>query len=419
MEDLPSKHLFDTSILGDVYGREIINCGAGAPGPDLLAECSKNFRTATEHRMAHELRTESYLFQYGPTLGTTEFRQTLAGFLSKHYHETVDAQSLVVTSGASQGLHLILSTLISMNGIIFVDSVTYMIALEAMAQFNQMRIVPVPFSTTTGVDAVALEAIIEAHKESFKKNDEKLFWGLYYTIPTFHNPTGVLFSAELNAALIKLARKYDILIACDDVYNILNYVDPIPTKRLFAYDDKRDVDYQGNVISNGTFSKILAPGLRCGWMECAPRIVKAFFNNGTLKSGGCANNYTAGIIGTMIELGLFDEQLKLYHAKYRERMEVGLATLDAKLPKDCKVTRPMGGYFIWIEFPSDVNSKEFNVWCRDKYKVCGIPGPLFSAEGNALNCLRLTIAFHPKETIEFAFGAICEAYLEFRKQFLN
>lgn len=81
-----------------------------------------------------------------------------------------------------------------------------------------------------------------------------------------------------------------------------------------------DEDYKGNVISNGSFSKILSPGIRLGWMECSPRCLEAFYMSGVLKSGGAANHYTAGIISSLIQLGLAESQLDMYSRKYGVRV---------------------------------------------------------------------------------------------------
>ena len=98
---------------------------------------------------------------------------------------------------------------------------------------------------------------------------------MFYTIPTFHNPTGVVLSEDKSKRLIQMARKYDMIIVCDDVYNMLHYgKDSKAPKRLFAYDDPNDPDYKGNVVSNGSFSKILGPGYRVGWMEMCSRLEK-------------------------------------------------------------------------------------------------------------------------------------------------
>ncbi len=153
-----------------------------------------------------------------------------------------------------------------------------MIVLESLQCFPSLKVIPVKLNSD-GTDVGDLEAKIIEHKTS--TSNSKMFSGCYYTIPNFHNPTGILFSEEICKNLITIARKHELLIVCDDVYNMLHYEEfEKPPKRLFEYDCENDINFKGHVISNGTFSKILAPGTRIGWLECPPRIMEAFKNNG-------------------------------------------------------------------------------------------------------------------------------------------
>lgn len=193
-----------------------------------------------------------------------------------------------------------------------------------------------------------------------------------------------------------MARKYDIAIVCDDVYNLLPFENDTPPKRLFAYDSFDDEDFKGNVISNGTFSKLLSPGIRVGWMECAPRIVEAFRNSGILKSGGAINNYTAGLVCSLIELGLAESQLKKCLETYKSQCNALCKVLKEHLPPVCHFIRPKGGYFIWIKLPEGVDGDALSDFCmkNPKYRVFAIRGSRFSIEGNFRNFIRLSFAFH-------------------------
>jgi DNA-binding transcriptional MocR family regulator len=130
-----------------------------------------------------------------------------------------------------------------------------------------------------GVDVDKLYEIVAKIKleNDWNVSADKPFWAMFYTIPNFHNPTGTLLPPSKCKSLVKAARDLDFLIACDDVYNLLYYTDEEhPPPRLFSYDDPKSDEYKGHVISNGSFSKILAPGFRVGWMEMSPRLVSRF-----------------------------------------------------------------------------------------------------------------------------------------------
>uniref|UniRef100_A0A1B0CAU3 Aminotransferase class I/classII large domain-containing protein n=2 Tax=Lutzomyia longipalpis TaxID=7200 RepID=A0A1B0CAU3_LUTLO len=402
------KHLFDFSDF-NVYDSEITNLSVGAPGPDLLAQCCEIFKEATEHRLNYEKENNSFLFQYGPTLGMNDFREELSTFLTREYGSEVQKKSIVLTSGATNGLHHILSCLLDMNAVIFVDEVTYMIALEAFQQFTGMKIIPVPFRDD-GVDIGELRRLVQLHK--FTPHPDKLFWGLYYAIPTFHNPTGVTLSREKCQNLVAMAREFDFLISCDDVYNLLYYTGESP-KRLFAYDRQSDEGYRGHIISNGSFSKILSPGIRIGWMECPKRIVEVFRNSGIIKSGGAINNYTSGIVTSLLQLGLAKKQLTTYCAAYKERMEAVCKILRDDLPPEVKFIPPTGGYFAWLTFPPTFDAVAFNQFCQEHHSVIAIAGPKFSPIQAHRNCLRICVVFHSVDTMRNATRRLCAAYRAF------
>uniref|UniRef100_A0A1A9WBP6 Aminotransferase class I/classII large domain-containing protein n=1 Tax=Glossina brevipalpis TaxID=37001 RepID=A0A1A9WBP6_9MUSC len=406
------KHLFDGKGW-DVYNSDVVNLSIGAPGTDLLENCCEIFQKATEHRLKIEKeRNCSLLFQYGPTSGNYEARSAIAKYFGEMYKSVVNCEDIFITSGATQGLHMVLSTLIDLNGYVFVDEVTYMIGLDVIRQFHNLKIIPVCLNDD-GVDLQQLEHFVKANHF---KSKNKEFWALYYTTPTFHNPTGILFSDSVCQNLIKLARKYDFLITCDDVYNILHYNDDDdePPKRLFAYDDCNDKDYKGHVLSNGSFSKIIGPGIRLGWIEAPPRIKTLLDNSGVASSGGCLNNYTSCIVASLFELNLAQKHICYLYETYKERMLAACEILKANLPKDCNMLEPKGGYFIWIRLPERRNAAEFLEMCIKEEKIVFIAGPRFAvASGQAVNCLRLAIAFHTKERIKDAALRICQALKRF------
>lgn len=137
-----------------------------------------------------ELENKSYLFQYGPTVGSFLIRTNLADFLTKGYQSEVKAADLVLTAGASNGIHLILSTLIDMNGFVFIDELYYMEATLSLKEFSNIEIVPVKLNDD-GVDIKDLE--LKVRERKFQSNC-KMFWAVYLTVPAFQNPTGILFS---------------------------------------------------------------------------------------------------------------------------------------------------------------------------------------------------------------------------------
>ncbi|XP_021938949.1 uncharacterized protein LOC110839244 isoform X2 [Zootermopsis nevadensis] len=372
------------------------------------------FKQATVHRMMKE-EEHAYLFQYGITSGLWEFREELAKFLSARYGEKVHRQNLILTCGATHGLQMILTTILHPSGIIFIEEATYMIALDMFKQFSGMKIVTVP-TDSEGVDVAAMEKIVRKEKSrgSWTMTEGKPFWAMFYTIPIFHNPTGVILPKKRCEALVRAARSLEFLVVCDDVYTLLYYGDtPHPPKRLFAFDATLEGYTGGNVISNCSFSKIMAPGVRVGWLEAPARLANIFRASGYLRSGGGVNQYMAGLITSLLELGLEGEMLNFLVKTFKERMAALCSTLDKFLPRSCSYIRPEGGYFVWVSLPEYADMNVFVPWCQRTYRLSAIPGSKFSLTGECKNYLRLAIAFHSKETLIEAGEKLCVALAEF------
>ncbi|KAH0956147.1 hypothetical protein HN011_001721 [Eciton burchellii] len=406
------RHLFDGDLLFNVYNQEVTNLSVGAPGPDLLKHCAEMLNRSTQHRLQEEEKEGKYfLFQYGITAGLWECRDELAKFLNRRYGDPVMREQLILTCGASHGLQLLLNTVLSPNGVIFVEELTYMIALEAFKQFPLMKIITVPMKDDV-VDLDALEKIIieEKTKSNYFLNDQKIFWAMFYTIPIFHNPTGMTLSPDQCEHLLQIARDNSILVVCDDVYNLLYYGEGFPPRRLFSYDDPKDPNYKGgNVVSNCSFSKIFSPAIRFGWIECSPRITNIAKKSGIMCSGGGVNHYVSGVIASMLQENIEDEYLDKIIKIYRERLDVLCSTMDRFLPSCCSYQRPRGGYFIWIHLPTSVDGTKFIKWCQKEYKISAIPGARFSYTGKEKNFLRLSIGFHTKEVLQSASHTLCKA----------
>ncbi|XP_031838655.2 2-aminoadipate transaminase isoform X1 [Nomia melanderi] len=416
IDDPYLRHLFDGDSIFNVYSNATINLSVGAPGPDLLQNLPKMIEKATNHRLEEERKEGMYyLFQYGPTAGLWEYRHELALFLTRRYCDPVKMENLILTCGATHGLQLLLNTVLSPNGVIFVEEVTYMIALDSFKQFPLMKIVTVPMKNDM-VDLDAFEKIVAKEKISgeFLHTEEKIFWAMFYTIPTFHNPTGSTLPPESCKRLVEIARNYSVLVACDDVYNLLYYGNGPPPHRLYYYDDPMDSEYKGgNVISNGSFSKILSPAIRCGWMEGPPRLVKILRSSGILRSGGAVNNYMSGVVASLLHLRIEDEYLDKLVQIYMERLKTVCDTLKRYLPTCCFFQQPEGGYFVWIHLPSGMDGNNFIKWCQTEHKISAIPGVRFSYRETCQNYLRLSIGFHKKEILETASRTLCNALLQY------
>jgi len=403
---------FDSLFTGRVEDKTI-NLTIGAPGPRILSSLPSLFLKASTNRLTTELGS---LFQYGPEVGIKQFRHELAKFLTRRYQEKVMEDELILTSGATNGLHLSVSCLVKQGGTVFVEEPTYFIALSILSGDMGLRVVPIK-TGEEGMDMVHLQEMVTkeaARHVETEQSDTDRFWGLIYTIPTFHNPTGTTLSSSAGSKLVQLAKQAGLLVFCDDVYNLLPYNDKLEYSRL------KSLDTHGSVISNGTFSKILAPGVRLGWLEASPSLVQRLTNSGVLLSGGSQNNYVSGIVTSLLEMGLVDQQLDFCIKVYKERMDSVVEVLNKKLPREWRVKHPHGGYFLWVVGDKG-NLTTFCQWLEKEKGVVVMLGSKASpftyigkeVAGNMGHCFRISIAYYELDKLVLGCNVLCDAIQEF------
>lgn len=352
------------SIPGD-----FIDLGVGQPEPRLLP--LELFQTASAHALHHSPRE---ILQYGAEAGDDYFRSSLAGFLSKHYEEPVSAHSLFTTNGISQALAMICTLFTKPGDTIIVEEPTYFYALDVFRDYH-LNIVSLAVDQD-GLNVEALEHLLETYKPAF-----------IYTIPAFQNPTGTTLSLARRERLIELAEKVNSVIVADEVYQLLYYTSR-PPKPLGCFESD-------HVLSLGSFAKILAPGLRLGWIQAGPRLLKRCAEYGAIASGGGLNPFTSAIVRSAIELGLQDKHLEFLQKTYSQRSG---ALVQALRQNGFNVPDVQGGYFVWLNLRGQ-DTKTLQQRAKT-LKVDFKPGSLFSSSGGLSDCLRLCFAYYPPEKLE-------------------
>jgi len=354
-----------------------IDLGLGDPQFSLLP--LDLIRQAAQYRLG---QNDPEFLQYGANQGDGTFRRSLAKFLSRGYGCPVEPDSLFITNGASMGLHLICTLFTRPGDTIFVEEPTYFLALRIFAD-HDLHLVPIR------TDSNGL--LIESLEEKLNESDPKFL----YIIPTFQNPTGHTLSPERRKRLVSLSRQHDFLVVVDEVYHFLSYASQ-PPEPFAVYSEA------GNIISLGSFSKILAPGLRLGWIQANAEIIHRFINSGLLDSGGGMNPFTSAIVGRLLENGTLDQNIAKLIATYRARISVMDAALRHHLP-DVQYTLPRGGYFFWIRLPNQMNATELQ-HRAEAFQVGFRPGALFSCQGGMQDYIRLSYVFY--EADELAQGVL-------------
>ena len=365
---------------------DVIDFGAGHPADALLP------RTLLQEAAALRLaQPDSSLLQYGLEQGDGYFRYALAQFLARRYASPVDMEHLVVTSGASQALDLICTLYTQPGDVVFVEDPTYFLALRIFAD-HRLRAVPIP-TDAHGLDVDALEMALASQRPT-----------LLYTIPTHQNPSGFTLPQERRTRLVELSAQHGFLIVADEVYHLLSYA-AAPPPPLAAYADS------GTVLGLGSFSKILAPGLRLGWVQAAPQHMHRLYTSGLLDSGGGLNPFTSGLVRTVLEEGWQDEYLAQLHGVYRQRITALHAALQEHLGDLVTYAIPTGGYFFWLRLPTEIDAAALFARAA-AHKVSFRPGVRFSSRDALHNYLRLSFAYYDEAELAEGVRRLKAAMLE-------
>lgn len=360
----------------------MIDFGVGQPSPSLLP--LSLIEKAAQHRLS---RNDASFLAYGSQQGDGYFRIALARFLTEYYPNPVESKQLFITAGASQGLDLICTLFAKPGDTIFVEEPSYFLALRIFRD-HQLNIIGLPMDDD-GLVVEALQEQLGRHKPVF-----------LYTVPTFHNPSSVTLSTERREKLVQLSRQYNFLIVADEVYHLLSYSPP-PPPPLASYVDA------GTVLSLGSFSKILAPGLRLGWIQTGQALMDRLVACGLLDSGGGLNPFTSGLVRSAIEHSLQRDHLEHLKAVYAKRLKVLKAALKRRLPKSLTVNEPGGGFFIWFKLAASVDTAELLPEAR-QHQVGYLPGIKFSSHQGLKNYVRLSFSYYEKNELELGVKRLGE-----------
>jgi 2-aminoadipate transaminase len=315
--------------------------------------------------------------QYGAEQGNGYFRMALADFLSRGYGFPVDFDDLLVTNGVSNALDMICAHFTRPGDTIFVEEPTYFLALRIFED-HDLRILPVQ----TDGDGLVIEALEEKLAQVKPR--------FLYTVPSFQNPGGCTLPQERRERLVGLSQEHDFFLVADEVYHFLNYSDQ-QIKPFATHTDLK------TVVSLSSFSKILAPGLRLGWMQAPPEVIKRLTSSGLLDSGGGLNPFTSAIVRELIEAGDLEQNIASLIAVYRSRSKVMDEALKRELPQAIFET-PQGGFFFWVRLPGMDAGKLREV--ARKFNLGFRQGALFSSQGGMRDYVRLCYAFYNEEKIE-------------------
>jgi len=350
-----------------------INFGIGQPSADLLPV--DLVRQASDAFFA---KAQPLELNYGVTQGDERFLNSLAGFLTRGYGSPASAEELFVTGGNSQALDLVSSVFAKPGDTVFVEEPSYFLAFQIFRDHG-LNIVGIPIDDD-GLCVDSLQRELESHQPAF-----------LYTIPSYHNPGGQSTTEARRAQIVALAREHDFLVVADEVYQLLNYYAAPPP----AYGTMTASEH---VVSLGSFSKILAPGMRLGWIQTSRDLRNELRSSGFVNSGGSINHISSHIVRQTIDSGSLDSHIETLRGVYRHRVEAMDDALHQHFGGIAEWTRPGGGYFFWLRFDESVNTAPIKE--AAKRAATGFQaGSVFSSKGQLNNYLRLSFAHYNENDI--------------------
>ena len=364
-------------------GPNVISFAGGYPDRSLFP--TQQLNQAFKHSFNSG---DTELLQYASTQGYLPLREKIAARLRATGIPT-RADNIMMTQGAQQGLDLVARLMLDPGDGLVVEAPTY---LGALAAFNayQPTYYEIPMQDD-GMDINALQRVLMSHKVKF-----------IYTVPDFQNPTGVVMSVAKRQALIRLANQYDVMILEDNPYRDLRYDGkPLPTIKSF--------DTQGRVVYLGSFSKILSPSLRMGWLVAAPDLLQELL---ALKGGSdleSSNLTMHGIDAYMAENDL-DAHITEIQNCCREKKNAMVAAMTRYLPDEAHFTNPDGGFFLWLTMPAGFDMGAFmKQHLLPESNISYVPSANLYATSAQVNGARLNFTGPTLEQIDTGIKALGDA----------
>ena len=281
--------------------------------------------------------------QYGPEQGTRSLIDFLVEKIQREQGISISPANLMVVAGSTHAVNMLARLYSKPGGVVLVEAPSYVDALHIFRD-HRIELYAIPTDENGLIPDELAKRVAELHANGKLPS-------FLYTIPNFHNPTGCTLPEARRLEITRLARQYGFLIVEDDVYRDLSFEGAVPAS-FYALAD-------GNgVMSIGSFSKTLAPGLRLGWLVGSEEAIGRCVNCGTTQMGGGANPFAAQIVAEYCRSGYWQEHIARVRSLYKMRRDVALAALDKYMPAGVRWTHPAGGFFIWLALPRDVFARD-------------------------------------------------------------
>ncbi len=354
----------------------MISFAGGNPSPDALPDVQ--VRDIAADVLAHDGKA---ILQYGATEGYRPFLESLKPYVEKQLG--IEVPAVLPVTGSTQAMDLLCKALIDPGDTVLVENPSFLGNLQCLKLY-QANLVPVE-SDSQGLLTEDLEKkIIQYHPK------------MLYTIPTFQNPTGKSLPEDRRKAIAELANRYGMVVAEDDPYRDLRY-EGVSCRSIKYFDQN------GWVVFMGSFSKIISPGLRVGYIAGDAAIIRKC-TVGKQSTDVHTANLNQAVVDQYLRRNLLPAHIKSVCEGYGAKMKLMLNCLD-QFPEEVQFTRPQGGLFIWAELPSSIDAVKMLSSAVER-KVAYVPGTYFCVDGGHLNTIRLNFSNSTPEQINAGMSAL-------------
>jgi len=380
-------------ILALTENRKVLSLAGGLPGPEVFP---KEDLARIASRVIEELGDSA--LQYSPTLGVMSFREAVADFVRSKGVKVLSDDRVAVTTGSQEAIYLLAMTLINPKDAIIVESPTYLAALNVFRYYGA-EFVSVPIDE----NGMKTELLEDKIKEAKSKG---LNVKLVYTVATCHNPTGVIMPDDRRKELLEVASKYDLLVIEDDPYSFFVF-DDVPFTPL------KTLDSEGRVIYLGTFSKILAPGLRLGYMV-ADRQITRMVELAKQMVDLHSSTLSQYIALYALKEGVVEKTIQKARLVYREKRDIMIESLEEYMPEGSHWFKPRGGLFAFIYLPDGVDTTDMLPMAIER-GVAYVPGRSFFSDGSGVNAMRINFSYLPPDKLREGIRLIAETAKDYMK----
>ena len=281
--------------------------------------------------------------QYGAEQGTQSLIEFLIEKINREQGLSLQTANLMVVAGSTHAVDMLARLYARPRGVVLAEAPTYVDSLHIFRD-HQIELCAIPMDEYGLIPGELEKQVARLHAEGTSPS-------MLYTIPNFHNPTGRTLPEARRREIIRLAHHYGFLIVEDDVYRDLSFEGAVPASFYALAKGKQ-------VLSIGSFSKTLAPGLRLGWLLGSEQAIQDCVNCGTTQMGGGANPFVAHIVAEYCRSGDWERHIASVQSLYKMRRDVMLSALEQYMPPDVGWIQPAGGFFIWLNLPQHVFARD-------------------------------------------------------------